>query len=547
MKKYIIAISIAACALPAASVFAVGPGNPAYNVVSVTHDWTFNNTSTDIVGGNDIFTTLGTPAFTAISNVYPFSRHYKGNSSDADEAHGTTDSFNAISFWVKADNIATTTTVIYNEGSGGAHNEITINASGTVDAKLYFPGTGSTDYLSDISNVVDDGWHNVIINRDSSSSMLLIYIDGILSGTPGLTAGVDMSFTSGGKLFGSSPSGFILQDFASFSDTLSPFDIAYLSGGGPQPNPSCDTVSAVTLLRPTNGSTITNDFPAWLVSNPGLLEGCNYQVRVNYSPEIGSVTAGSDIASWRTDPTSDPSSTLIGKSINLWNYYNATTTAIDYTVQLQDSVNGIVLGSEQGNFYLAFTSSSLLTAPIGFDPTKRCGGTCQGFGTVGGGSISTVSSTIAATGNACSPPADWTDIGGGIAFGFCTTLNYLFVPNASTNGIISGDMTILETVPPFSWFFAENAALAGVAAGPGGSATYFIGGNTSSTSFTPDNGVSFVIYPGINGATSSMTLLPADLTSNGFLADGRLVDDYYNLILTFIICIAIIMVYKIVL
>ena len=96
-------------------------------------------------------------------------------------------------------------------------------------------------------------------------------------------------------------------------------------------------------------------------------------------------------------------------------------------------------------------------------------------------------------------------------------------------------------------FFAANAALAGVAVGPGGGATYFIGGNTNSTSFTPDNGVSFVIYPGINGATSSMTLLPAKLTSNGFLADGRLVDDYYNLILTFIICIAIIMVYKIVL
>ena len=310
------------------------------------------------------------------------------------------------------------------------------------------------------------------------------------------------------------------------------------------PENSCDVPYNVTVSPQGN---ITNDFSNWQVNTDPLLEGCSYKISVSYSPQIGSLTTASDFTIATINPdTLNNTIFSIAKSKNLWNYYDATTTQINVAVQVQDTLNGYVDGFNTGALYLSFASSTI-NAPPGFDSTQQCGGICSGFGTIGGGSISTPTSTIATTGNACTPPADFTDIGGGIAYGFCTTLNYLFVPNAGTNGIIGGDMTILETVPPFSWFFAENAALAGVAAGPGGSATYFIGGNTSSTSFTPDNGVSFVIYPGINGATSSMTLLPADLTSNGFLADGRLVDDYYNLILTFIICIAIIMVYKIVL
>jgi hypothetical protein len=310
----------------------------------------------------------------------------------------------------------------------------------------------------------------------------------------------------------------------------------------------CSNIVAPILTSPAPSSTVTTDFGAWTVGvNAGLDEGCTFKISVIYTPAIGSLTGGTDALTVSIDPSTPNQVFNITKAGSLWRFYNATTTQINYAVQVQNGQFGTILGTSFGSFNLAVTSTTL-NLPPGFDPTKQCGGVCSGFGTIGGGSISTPSSTIAATGNVCHPAADWTDIGGGIAYGFCSTINFLFVPNDSTNGIISGDMAVLETVPPFSWFFQENAALAGVSAGPGGSATYLIGGGgATSTTHTPNNGVSFEIYTGLGNSTTSMTILPADLTTNSFLSDGKLVDDYYNLVLTFVICLAIIAVYNIIL
>lgn len=315
---------------------------------------------------------------------------------------------------------------------------------------------------------------------------------------------------------------------------------------------SCGVNATVSLNNPFPSSTITNDFPNWTIGTPSLLEGCNYILQVVYHPEIGSMTGATDQKILNITPSFNPATVTISKSINIWNYYNATTTKIDFAVILLDQDNGVTVGADLGSFYLAYATSSAATAPPGFNPSQQCGGICQGFGTVGGGSIATPSSTIAAIGNQCTPPDGITDIGGGIAYGFCETLNFLFVPNATTNGILAGDLNILETAPPFSWFFQTNNQIANdanttIAPAPGGGITYIIGGNASGTQVTPNNGVAFTIFTGITGATNSLTLLPADLTTNSFLANGRLVDDYYNLILTALIVVAIILIYKVIL
>jgi len=293
----------------------------------------------------------------------------------------------------------------------------------------------------------------------------------------------------------------------------------------------CDVPLNVSLSNPFPSSTIYNDFNNWTINTDPLLEGCSYTLQVSYSPQVGSLTGGTDQTTLNITPSGPESPFNITKGKNIWNFYNATTTQINFVVQLLNNADGYTVGSDIGRFYLGYASSSNLTAPAGFNPSQQCGGVCQGFGTVGGGSIATPTSTIAATGAQCSPPADFTDIGGGIAYGFCSTINFLFVPNATTQGILAGDMNSLQSVPPFSWFFATN--------------NYIIQGAGANNQTTPDNGVSFQYYTGINMATSTVTLLPANLTSNSFLSDGRLVDDYYNLILTFCIVFAIIMVYKI--
>lgn len=314
---------------------------------------------------------------------------------------------------------------------------------------------------------------------------------------------------------------------------------------------ACDGGVGAGLITPVPSSTISNNVPSWIVATTGGQEGCSYQVLVGTSPQTGFYQGWTDRGSLTVTPTSNPSSTTITNSKNLWQYYNATTTRINYFVQVINSADGFTVGFTSGQYYLGYSStSSPLTAPPGFDPTQQCGGICQGFGTVGGGGIATPSSTIAANGATCTPASGPTDIGGGIAYGFCTAVNYLFVANSSTQNIINGDMGILEGVPPFSWFFRTNAEIAALANGdtsyvtPGGSAVYTINPNTTTT---PNNGVAFTILTGLGTATNTFTLLPANLTSNSFLSDGRLVDDYYNLILTFMIALAIIAVYKIIL
>ena len=317
---------------------------------------------------------------------------------------------------------------------------------------------------------------------------------------------------------------------------------------------TCDTPAGVNLTTPRASSTIQNDFSNWVISTPQLQEGCTYVLKVGYYPdnETAGITGVTDQQTVSVTPTYNPSAVSVVKSKNLWNYYNGSTTQIDFGVQLINQQDGIIIGSQLGSFNIGYSATSTTNAPPGFTPSEPCGGVCQGYGTVGGGNIVTTTSTIASAGAACVAPDDGAFsffTGADLLYAGCETLNWLFVPNSATQGIISSDMNTLETVPPFSWFFQTNAEIAAVANGdtsyvtPGGSAVYTINPNTSTT---PNNGLSFQ-QPLFGGGTTTVNLMPANLTTNTFLVDGVFVDDWYNFVLTFFIFLFIIMMYKLIL
>ena len=52
----------------------------------------------------------------------------------------------------------------------------------------------------------------------------------------------------------------------------------------------------------------------------------------------------------------------------------------------------------------------------------------------------------------CAPPTGATDIGGGIAWGFCSVINYLFVPPPSVLQTTGADLAQFQNVLPFSIF-----------------------------------------------------------------------------------------------
>lgn len=302
---------------------------------------------------------------------------------------------------------------------------------------------------------------------------------------------------------------------------------------------SCDIPTPISISSPSNGANVVNNFSNWTISTPHLLEGCSYKIVVDYQPQIGSIVGGEDVTSISVTPDFNPTSINIPKPKNIWNFYNATTTAVNVLVNILDSTNQIGLDIETSTFNIVFSAtSSPATTPFGFNSTLPCGGVCTNFGTLGSGltigSIGTATTTLAVAGSHCSPAADWTDIGGGLSYAFCSTINWLFVPNDTTQGILAGDMNALQTVPPFSWFFATNQAIMSAA--------------TNVDHLTPNLGVTYEVAGSSVIATTSVTIIPADMASIAFAGNSKwaeFMNVWFNFVLTAMIVLCIIMLYKI--
>jgi hypothetical protein len=365
------------------------------------------------------------------------------------------------------------------------------------------------------------------------------------SGTFYLTNGVD-PITVPNNVDFSSPQNVTTTDWyytatVVSSGTTITFPVTHFQTSQSGAGGACDNPIAVSLTNPFPSSTITNDFQYWGVSTPQLLEGCDYTLRVAFTADIGSLAGSADHTDLNITPTYNPSTVQFHKSANIWNYYNATTTAIGYQVMLLNNADGFTVGYNTGQFYLGFSAtSSSLTTPAGFNSTLPCGGVCNNFGTVGSGiasgSIGTATSTVALAGNKCTAPSNGIFsffTGEDLAYGFCVTINWLFVPNDTTKGILAGDMNALQVVPPFSWFFMTNNAI--------------LSGVQNGAHLTPNLGITYEIAGSSVIPTSSLTILPADLASMD-VAGGKwseFMNVWFNFVLTALIILCIIMLYKV--
>jgi len=113
---------------------------------------------------------------------------------------------------------------------------------------------------------------------------------------------------------------------------------------------------------------------------------------------------------------------------------------------------------------------------------------------------------------ACVPAADWTDIGGGLRYAGCETLNFLFVPPDFATAQLEGAIVNMQSVPPFSWFFQVSTDVQTIA-------------DTTSTAVgltTPSIPIPF-------GGTTTLQILPADPMTNSYLS--TIADIWYNFLL----------------
>lgn len=108
-------------------------------------------------------------------------------------------------------------------------------------------------------------------------------------------------------------------------------------------------------------------------------------------------------------------------------------------------------------------------------------------------SVASSVASLYASSTGCPVAKDWTDIGGGLSYAFCSTINFLFVPGAVGLDQISSTVSSLEGVPPYSWFFQVNNQI------------------VSSASSTPTStGLAFTDVPTGFGHSSTITILKAD-------------------------------------
>lgn len=193
---------------------------------------------------------------------------------------------------------------------------------------------------------------------------------------------------------------------------------------------------------------------------------------------------------------------------------HATTTGLGTTTQYfsDGTTSSVALNNLAGPFF--WNPAQVFTGPSTIPQT-----------------LASSSAELAAQ---CPPPADWTDIGGGLTYGFCSAINWLFVPPAASQQYINDSVAAMKSVPPFSYFFLLNATVSSTV--------------PATSTFT---GSSMIITDDIYGHTSSIELFPADVSQNSFLADttyyGQSVANlWYNLILGAFIVVIVVSIYKLV-
>lgn len=377
----------------------------------------------------------------------------------------------------------------------GTLHSISILASGTIGDAIFQvcdSGGGTDCAVTPVENYEMNGgsnlyggnaWMDLTTSTFSGYTLYTFTVTSTQSDMNlSLADGFKITFTGQGALgvsaVGSTatstqtPVGLANNEGVSLNNIHDIYVVSNSGGGGSNP-------VNVDLNFPT--PVITQDFNQFIVSST-LDEGGLYTIYLSYVPEIGSFTGEFLTQSFQVGPSGPNGLFYLNKVKNLWAFWNGTSTKFDWTVAVADTGTGIYLGSATGTFTLETIASS--NVPFGFDITKRCGGLCTNFGQIGSGSFPTSSTSTANANNVSCPPAsDWTDIGGGLRYGFCSTINYLFYPSASSTEAFNDHVNAITKVPPFGWLWA----------------TYYVTGNVSTMTSTPTDIVAYNAPNFVNG------------------------------------------------
>jgi len=159
-------------------------------------------------------------------------------------------------------------------------------------------------------------------------------------------------------------------------------------------------------------------------------------------------------------------------------------------------------------------SSTLPDGGIVVITNQDASGTITITSTTGNQYLNFNASTSGATFNiSCAPPSNILDVGGGIAYGGCQILNFLFNPNVLYNstGYFTQQIKNIEAVPPFSPFFnLANSANTTLGLISSSSASSSAGVNITIKGFDNENVTllrlnSTTFYAGFGNAPSSTT------------------------------------------
>lgn len=262
------------------------------------------------------------------------------------------------------------------------------------------------------------------------------------------------------------------------------------------------------------------DFSNWAIRISSLATNTVYTGSVVY--QVGNVfnNNGNQYQDYFSLNSGNSTSVVwtVPKSHSLFSYQNNNGTTSLWLADVYDLSHGPAPSSSEVVFTITPFATSTPTSPGANLAGPFFYNAVQPF-TGGSYFPQSLASSSALLAGMCTPASDWTDIGGGLAYAGCSIINYLFVPSDSSVNNFANSILAMESVPPFSFFFAITNSV---------SSSISSAGTSSIALVSPE------FMDNINGHTTTVDIIPGDPTANAFLgtAKGRaLVNTWYNLFL----------------
>lgn len=290
-------------------------------------------------------------------------------------------------------------------------------------------------------------------------------------------------------------------------------------------NPPAPPVVPQTLQfeYPFNG-TSTPNFRNWLLSfNVNTSTNRLYQLQINYGTSTGANTWQDIFPSLSGTQQSTagflPIRTTVQKGVAFFSgetiYARAllqtvdantcpnwipcapivtTSTEISFTIDNTKTINAYTFLDNASSSLYATSSAAIAN---NFSTAAQFAVQVQNpvipnnfFGSTGVSATSTLASTTRALAAQCPPPADWTDIGGGLYYAGCSVINFLFVPNPEVQQGYYDNVNALTNTFPFSLLWANYTVL----------------GNTLNTQTVTSTPITITDAPSPDGSTSTWVM-----------------------------------------